>query len=297
MLSLSQSHLTLLEACPRKYQYVFLEGLGGPIPYDQSDTAQWGNQFHLLMQQQALNLPVAGVANADAEMAASLAALTAALPADLRQQQPGEEILAVGTGIQSEGDSFSQSEHRRTLVFNGYLLTVVYDLLRLSAHKGEIYDWKTHQRPPEKVRLQQDWQTRLYLYVLCETTALSPEALSMTYWFVRLGQGVSAQAWEEASAVAKPGQVEHYQFKYSSQAHQRTYQDLLRLTGQLSRLLAKGEFPKVPLGNPLCDRCMFNLRCDRLPTPASPAQTIQALLKTASELALEEIEEIPLDRF
>jgi hypothetical protein len=35
-------------------------------------------------------------------------------------------------------------------------------------------------------KLAKNWQTRLYLYVLAETSAYPPDSLSMTYWFVQL---------------------------------------------------------------------------------------------------------------
>ncbi|MEO1622860.1 MAG: PD-(D/E)XK nuclease family protein, partial [Cyanobacteria bacterium J06632_3] len=171
MLPLSQSHLTLLDTCPRKYQYVFFDALSAPTSYEQHIQAQWGSQFHMLMQQQALSLPAMRVATADAEMAASLQAMVQAAP-DVFAHLPAPEEIAP----QNSTTTFSQSEHRRTLEFNGYLLTVVYDLLVLKTENnvqtGQLFDWKTHQQPPKREWLQTDWQTRLYQYVLKETTDL-----------------------------------------------------------------------------------------------------------------------------
>ncbi len=275
MLPLSQSHLTLLDACPRKYQYVFFDALSGPSTYEQQTTIQWGSQFHLLMQQRSLNLPIELLSQANAEMAASMAALAKAAP----------EVFAhlPSSSNRAEALIFSQSEHRRTLAFGRYLLTVVYDLVVLAADVGQIFDWKTHQQPPRQSWLQHDWQTRLYLYVLCETTALSPEQVSMTYWFVRLG---AAQQADQAPSF--------YRFGYSAAQHRQTQQDLQQLTDQLTQMQQQADFPKVAVEKGLCDRCLFNVRCDRAPA-AAPSQTDpQQLLQAASQLTADSVEEIPL---
>ena len=55
---LSQAQLNTLEACPRLFQHLHLDQLGSPVPPEQQESLTWGSQFHLLMQQQALGLPV-----------------------------------------------------------------------------------------------------------------------------------------------------------------------------------------------------------------------------------------------
>ncbi len=291
MLPLSQAHFTLLDVCDRKYQYVFLDALSGPSTAEQQQTTQWGSQFHLLMQQRALNLPVEILAQANTEMATSMTALAQVAP------DVFEHLSAVSQVAERLSDqAFSQSEHRRTLAFSGYLLTVVYDLLVYSSEAGQIFDWKTHQQPPRREWLQNDWQTRLYLYVLCETTDLEPAQLSMTYWFVRLAAGSDAVAAGQMleKREAEGTQPTSYRFGYSGAQHQRTQQDLQRLTDRLTQMRQAGDFPKVAIEKGLCDRCPFNMRCDRLPAssplPASPYQ----LLQSASQLTVDQIEEIPL---
>ena len=132
MLPLSQGHLTLLDTCARKYQHVFFDALSGPATYDQQLTTQWGSQFHLLMQQRALDLPVEVLADANADMAASMNALAQAAPevfdylAVAAVDMPGErnsgmDVLTVDSSTDPPlMGSFSQSEHRRTLAFNDY---------------------------------------------------------------------------------------------------------------------------------------------------------------------------------
>ena len=301
MIPLSQAHLTLLDTCDRKYRYVFFDALSAPTTYDQQLKTQWGSQFHLLMQQRALDLPVEALTDADREMAASMDALATAAP-DVFEHLP--ETYLPGNQLSQEAaesfsaESFSQSEHRRTLAFDSYLLTVVYDLLVCTPERGEIFDWKTHQRPPKKEWLQNDWQTRLYLYVLCETTDLKPEQISMTYWFVRLGDSPEERLRQrdlsekegDARLQKKPSS---HRFSYSAAQHRRTAADVRSLTSRLTRMVEQGEFPKVPLGSKLCEDCAFNLRCDR-PSGATPLFDAARMLREASQIALESVEELPL---
>ncbi|MEM9165166.1 MAG: PD-(D/E)XK nuclease family protein [Cyanobacteria bacterium P01_F01_bin.4] len=265
ILPLSQSHLTLLETCDRKYQYIFLDSLSVPPDPNQQAGALWGNQFHLLMQQQALGLPIEVMAPADTDMADSVAAL--------RQTAPDlfEEV-----GL----DGLRQSEHQRMLAFNGYLLTVIYDLVVVTPNQGQIVDWKTYQRPPQRVWLERDWQTRLYLYVLTETTDLTPEQVSITYWFVRNR--------DEQTGALKP---ESYRFSYSAERHDQTCQDLEAITRRLTNLRQTTmEFPKVDVTKGLCDRCPFAIRCRRGGFGSSLEQTVAI----ATHLDLDTIDEIAL---
>lgn len=321
MLPLSQSHLTLFEACPRRYQYVFFDARSAPSTYEQHTQTQWGNQFHLLMQQRALDLPIQTISSADANMAASLDALAKAAP------EVFEHLPTTLQSLQST-NSFSQSEHRRMLSFNNYLLTVVYDLVVLrptqsadkNPIKGHIFDWKTHQTPPPRAKLKADWQTRLYQYVLCETTELAPEQIAMTYWFVRLNapelNAPELNALENSASLDQPMTAEPsaYQFGYSLAEHDRTRRDLLTLTDALTRMQRAETFPKVDIAKGLCGYCPFAVRCDRLPQSAAhlqftqpqntqpqttqpqntQPQTTQQLLKAASQLTADSVAEIPL---
>lgn len=295
MLPLSQSQLTLLDTCARKYQHVFFDALSVPSTYEQHTKAQWGSRFHRLMQQQALELPVDVLSAADAEMAASLSALLSALG------QAAPKAFA--------HSPFSQSEHRRTHEFNGYLLTVIYDLVIIAAGKGQIFDWKTYHQPQQKAWLEKDWQTRLYPYVLCETSDLSPEDISMTYWFVR-SDGARADESEadgaEADGAEDVKKPSSYTFEYSVARHERTRKDLQRLTDELTRMREQMFFPKVEEAKGLCDRCPFDVRCDRATSVLVPTQTATAsdlttvytdpnrLLKAAQQLTVDTVEELPL---
>ena len=212
---------------------------------------QWGDRFHLLMQQQEMGLPIDPVLVEDGELQACLT--------QLKQQAPDL--------FDSTGEIFRQSEHARSLTFNQYWFTVIYDLLREWEDRAEIIDWKTYLKPRDLKFLQRDWQTRLYLYTLVETTTYRPEQVSMTYWFVR------AQSPEGDRQT--PQQV---RVPYSDKQHTQTHEDLRQLTERLTQLLKTGEsFPQVPVGSPKCEACPFAVRCHRSFANASEAIALPAL--------------------
>lgn len=239
---LSQGQLNLLETCPRKFQHIYIDQLGSPTSPEQQESLAWGSRFHLLMQQRELGLSVDQLVAEDEPLQRCLTAFTKAAP----------EILF------PHPQTFRQSEHRRTLNFQGYLLTVIYDLLILDQQQAQILDWKTYPRPQNQRWLAQDWQTRLYLFVLAETSDYSPEQISMTYWFVK--------PQDNQGDSLKPQSLK---FPYNRSLHDRTHQDLHLLLNHLTNWLKRYEetaepFPQV-VETEDCDRCHFTVRCQRHP--------------------------------
>ena len=160
---LSQGQLNLLERCPRQFQHIYLDQLGSPANPEQKERQTWGSRFHLLMQQRELGLPIESLVQEDPQLQCWMTAFASAAP----------EILTPDTNNQ-----FRESEHCRTLQVQDYLLTVVYDLLIADDRTAQILDWKTYPKPQNKRKLEQNWQTRLYLYVLAETSDYLPEQIS-----------------------------------------------------------------------------------------------------------------------
>jgi hypothetical protein len=235
LIRLSQGQLNLLEVCPRKFQHVYLEQLGEPISPEQQERLNWGSRFHLLMQQRELGLPVERLVAEDLQLQHWVTALVNAAP----------EVLT------PDPRTIRDAEHCRTLNFRGYLLTAIYDLLIEDEERAQILDWKTYPLPKDRQRLARDWQTRLYLYILAETSDYLPEQLSMTYWFVK----------------SRP-HPQRLQFTYSSTQHETTRQDLTRLLAQLEAWLNRYwqddiPFPQVPEERGHCVNCSFAVRCQR----------------------------------
>lgn len=262
MIRLSQSHLALLELCTRKFQYTYLDQVVAPTSPEELARREWGSQFHLRMQQRELGLSSvwdAGLLQRATE------ALVAALP---------------GLFDENQTAFFRQSEHRRSLDLPPYLLTVIYDLVLLGEDQAQILDWKTYPKPLKRKWLAQSWQTRLYLFVLAETTSYKPEQISMTYWFVS----------PHVDGTIAP---ESLTFAYDTAQHEttrRTIQDLLaKLTRYLQDYHQGTDLPQISEAAGLCPTCPYALRCGRSPqSPNTP------LLDIASLVNIDQIEEIPL---
>jgi len=240
MFRLSQGQLNLLTTCPRKFQHTYIEQLATPYSPEQQEKLAWGSRFHLLMQQKELGLPIESIVEGDTEMQRCLNAFI----------DPEPELFTLS---EKSDRTFRQAEHTRTLNFQNYLITVIYDLLIAESKQSQIFDWKTYPRPQNHKSLAQNWQTRLYLYVLVESSNYLPEQISMTYWFVQL------------EGENKPQSLK---FPYSETKHEQTRQDLTRildkLTDWLQRYNDRGEFfPQVEISEGNCYSCQFITRCDR----------------------------------
>lgn len=240
MFRLSQSQLKIIQECPRKFQHSYLELLATHTSPEHQEKLAWGSRFHLLMQQRELGLPLAFITEKETEMERCITAFIHSAPELFTQYQKDEK-------------TFRQAEHPRTLIFQDYLFTVIYDLLIAEPNQAQILDWKTYPRPQEFHWISQTWQTRLYLYVLVETSDYSPEQVSMTYWFVQL------QGEEPPQSLT---------FSYSQIEHDRTKQDLTNQLHQLSQwreeYARSGEFlPQVHINSHVCNSCQFAPRCNR----------------------------------
>ncbi|NJN22292.1 MAG: PD-(D/E)XK nuclease family protein [Leptolyngbya sp. RL_3_1] len=196
----------------------------------------WGERFHLFMQQQEMGLPMSAVMAQDSDLQACVDALQ-----------------LTGTTLFGSGELFRHSEYEQAFTLNGYRFTVIYDLLRVWNNRSEIVDWKTYLKPRKQAELKRNWQTRLYLYALVESTDLAPEQVEMTYWFVRTRNQINQ--------VLEP---QHVQIAYSQDRHEQTHQDLLRITEQLTDWLGRSQpFPQVPETMERCGSCPFVSRCRR----------------------------------
>jgi predicted RecB family nuclease len=236
LLRLSQGQLNLLEACPRKFQHTYLEKLSSPSDPEHEERQTLGSRFHLLMQQREMGLPIDSFLQVDVQLQRWMSSFANAAP----------EILTPAINNQT----FRESEHYRTLQVQDYLLTVVYDLLIADNQQAQILDWKTYPKPLNKSKLAHNWQTRLYTYVLAETSEYLPENISMTYWFVQ-----------------SEGNPQSIKFNYNAVQHEQTArklnQLLSKLTNWLERYQNNEQFPQVVEGSKACNYCQFARRCER----------------------------------
>jgi PD-(D/E)XK nuclease superfamily len=267
-LQLSQTHLQTLTACPRKFQYSFLEQLTLPRLDTSSEQQQLGTQFHRLMQQHELNLDIQPLLQDNPQLQEWFQKF---------QQSPPPMIFGN-----------RQSEHQRTLAFQNVTLIAIYDLLIQGSDRAQIIDWKTYRRPPNAQMLQNHWQTRLYPFILTETSNYRPEELSMTYWFAEASK--SGSHW--------------IHFPYSVQLHRQTQADLEGLLPNLQSWIqpfaqAQVPLPQVALSAGHCisetQRCAFAALCDRtaslqenrIPHEPSTDRFALADIRAIAELSLD----------
>ncbi|BCL34700.1 PD-(D/E)XK nuclease family protein [Nostoc sp. MS1] len=267
LLRLSQGHLNLLETCPRKFQHAYLEQLNSPANPEHEERQTLGSRFHLLMQQREMGLPINSFLQADPQLKKWMSAFADAAP----------EILTPAT----DRPTFRESEHYRTLQVQDYLLTVIYDLLIADNQQAQILDWKTYPKPPDKRKLSKNWQTRLYMYVLAETSEYLPENISMTYWFVQ-----------------SQGKPQNIQFTYSDSLHKQTAKNLNQLLNQLTIWLNNyqhGElFPQIPEHSKTCEYCQFAKKCVRQRRGVAHRTAITEETISTVPASLEVIQEVSL---
>lgn len=220
MINLSQSHFNCLENCPPQFQRIYLENLATPTTAEQFERLSWGGKFHLLMQQWSLGLPIDRLLKEDEQLKKSFEAILEEIP-ELGKLQP---------------TTWQQAEHCRTLNVLDVKLTVIYDFLIADPITAQILDWKTYPKPENIDKILKNWQTRLYLYVLAETSEYLPEQIFMSYWFIRLPQ--------------KP---EKLTIPYDRHQHQKTHQDLTNLLTELDGWLK--DYQNEGINFPHQDKC------------------------------------------
>jgi hypothetical protein len=270
LIRLSQQQLNVLASCPRKFQHLYLDNLSSPTTYEEQERLNWGSRFHLLIQQRELGLPIEPLVKKDPEMEECLKSFI----------ETATEIFPKS----KNPETFRQAEHTRSLNFQGYILTVIYDLLIGDRQQALILDWKTYRRPRDKSYLAKNWQTRLYPFVMVETSHYLPEQVSMTYWFVR---------------PAEKHLPENLKFSYNQHRHEKTRQDLSQILSQLTHWLQRyqqdGElFPQIDASTGQCHSCQFAIRCDRDLESSPPVAESDDRELTEGWLSLDAIQEVSI---
>jgi PD-(D/E)XK nuclease superfamily len=203
-------------------------------PIQQSKT-QLGSGFHLLMHQRELGLPIEPILERSPQLNTWMQAMLQVAP----------ELFAPNP------QALRQSEHVRTLAIDNYLFTAIYDLAILQPDRADIIDWKTYPLPKYKKDLDLEWQTRLYLYLLAETSDYAPKQIAFTYWFIQ--------------STPQPKSIT---INYTLKQHRQTHDDLVAQLAKLTTWLDASRthqepFPQVAASIGLCEHCSFAVRCDR----------------------------------
>lgn len=249
MLYLSQSHLEIFTHCPPTFQRKYLDQLTTPIPPDQQQKVDFGLNFHLAMQQLHLGFSLAQVTH-NQDLQRAIAGLLEQLP----------EFLNSPTQILSE------TEYRQTLKHHDILLTIICDWLLVTKKSIKIFDWKTYRQPQDPQILKQHWQTKLYLYVITETSGYQPDAVSMTYWFV-------------TTETAPQSLTFHYNHTW----HREIKTELDTLLGSLKQhvqgYLEEGLSLQHP-GQKTCGMCVQQTEPRRSPTLWEQMENLETFLAT-----------------
>ena len=253
MLRISQRHLKILETCPRQFEYTFCDRLTLPTAPERQSKTQLGSEFHLLMHQRELGLPIEPILARSPQLNTWMQATLQTAP----------ELFA------TDAHTWRQSEQVRTLEIGNYLFTAIYDLLILRSDRATIIDWKTYPLPRYKKDLDIEWQTRLYLYLLAETSDYVPKQISFTYWFIQ--------------STPHPKSVK---IDYTLKQHRQTQVDILALLDKLTIWLdvnhtSSEPFPQVAPSMGLCQRCSFAVRCFGGAFPWENHQNLESPTSTA----------------
>ncbi len=246
---ISQQHLNILETCPRKFQYLYLNGLNLPLDPEKQDRIKFGNQFHLLMQQKELGLDISSILTNSQDLADCFQSLEKSAPEILKS-----DILKTDFILPDQSTNsliFRQAEYNLNLTYKNYIITAIYDLLITDDQYAHIYDWKTYPLLENSNRIIENWQTRLYLFLLAEASGYAPENITMTYWFIKSNKSQKA---------------EHLKISYDQNQHEKNRQDLDNLLDKLTNYLNNQQtdqkpFPQVNVNLGICAPCQFLNRC------------------------------------
>ncbi|WP_373539583.1 PD-(D/E)XK nuclease family protein [Chamaesiphon sp.] len=232
---ISQRHLKILETCPRQFEYTYCDRLTLPMNPTQQAKTQLGSDFHLLMHQRELGMPIEPILARSPQLNTWMQAMLQTAPAL----------------FETDDRTWRESEHVRTLEIDNYLFTAIYDLVILHPDRADIIDWKTYPLPKYKKDLDREWQTRLYLYLLAETSDYLPKQIKFTYWFIQ--------------STPQPKSVT---IDYTLKQHRQTQTDLGVLLAKLTHLLDayhshREPFQQVAASMGVCQNCTFAIRCNR----------------------------------
>ncbi len=246
-MKLSQGNLTLLDSCPRLFQYTVLEQLAVPQLGEAWEKMQLGKQFHQLMQQRSQQLPIEAIAESDPDLRRWFEAV----------ETQSEKLFP------DASDAWTDSEHVRTMAWMGHTIVGVYDYVVLRSESAQILDWKTSPKPADSRQLRQSWQSRLYPLLLVSSSNYSPDTIEMRYWFfqgddegpqlIRLES--SAAAIAETTAALTQGLTAL-----------NLWLEAYELTG--------ASFPQTETLQ-TCVTCSFAGLCDRVSTPAIESSLVE----------------------
>ncbi len=276
-MKLSQGNLTVLETCPRLFQHQVLEQLGVPQLGELWERLQLGSQFHQLMQQRSQQLPIESIVAGDPDLTCWFRAV---------EDYAGDLFPSADDRM-----VWTDSEHVRTLDLLGHTVVGIYDYVVLAASSAQILDWKTYPKPIETRHIQHSWQSRLYPFLLAETSDYAPETIEMRYWFFQ-GRNRVTPAQPQVDPRQSQNQPQLLRLPYDQSQQAQTAADLTALLTQLTQWLGAYEtlgtfFPQTEVRS-TCETCAFGVRCDRVVSST-------AEFEGRSALVWDDVDEVAID--
>ncbi|MFW6238677.1 MAG: PD-(D/E)XK nuclease family protein [Halanaerobiales bacterium] len=229
----SQMALNTYRQCPLRFRYRYLDGLYWPQDWgdDDKEALERGKLFHRLAHRyyERGSKPSPGAIGS-------------------KLQKWFKHLLKFRPRVE-EGKFFPEYELR--LNKDTMKLVAKYDLVYLLEKQNRviIYDWKTGDRPLNKNRLRDNYQTAVYLFILCSSSGnyprlmeIMPGDISLIYWNPRY-----------------PGH--DCRINYSISRCRRDHKKLSRKINEIISL-EREEFE--PVGDPdTCGQCEYRSLCDR----------------------------------
>lgn len=172
---LNENLLELLEKDPNQFHNVYQGEFAPAIPPEQHARQELGRNFHQIMRQCLMGLPVEPLLVAHPQIKCWVEQLQQHAP-EIFEEQPGwsrswdEQIqVAFGESLMNDNSPL-------------IVLSSIYDLIVRGHDSARIIDWTTSTVSPDY--LQNCWNTRLKLFLLAANSTYLTEDISLTYWLL-----------------------------------------------------------------------------------------------------------------
>ncbi|MFB2891659.1 hypothetical protein ACE1CI_01825 [Aerosakkonemataceae cyanobacterium BLCC-F50] len=126
-----------------------------------------GEQFHLIMQQSLMGIPIDSLLNNHSQ---------------LKQWFSGLQLLSPEIWCE-EANTCQSYSHQIDYFYGDVILTSNFDLLISKNKKLEIVNWTTDSQF-NLTDIQWQWRTELDLFLMAQTDTYLPEQIQLSYWLL-----------------------------------------------------------------------------------------------------------------
>jgi CRISPR/Cas system-associated exonuclease Cas4 (RecB family) len=232
----SQNSLQDYVDCARRFQLRYVLNQRWPAVEtepisDHERFIEEGSQFHLLVQRHVLGIPVEPM-----------------LPSEGNLRDWWQNFIT-SNPLKNLPAKFREPEVQLSAPLGDKRLLARFDLLCIDpGERIVIVDWKTSRFRPERQKLAQRLQSRVYPFVVAEAASylfgepISPEQISLIYWFAN-----------------EPAQPEIFTYDSARHAENRAY------LAELIARITTHDAPVWPLteDEEQCKYCVYRSLCDR----------------------------------